>query len=176
MHYAGFGSKLAWIADHQHDIILVGRDDEDGRHAAKLATAIGMRRLAGFLGGGMTSWRQEKWPTDITERIDVEDLPARMKQDSDLQVLDVRDQREWDNGHLPGSTLTTWHDITQLPDGLDAGRPIAVMCASGQRAATGASLVRRCGASKVSHVVNGGVPKLGRLGIELETADVNAAT
>jgi glyoxylase-like metal-dependent hydrolase (beta-lactamase superfamily II)/rhodanese-related sulfurtransferase len=176
MHYAGFGSKLAWIADHQHDIILVGRDDEDGRHAAKLATAIGMRRLAGFLGGGMTSWRQEKWPTDITERIDVEDLPARMKQDSDLQVLDVRDQREWDNGHLPGSTLTTWHDITQLPDGLDAGRPIAVMCASGQRAATGASLVRRRGASKVSHVVNGGVPKLGRLGIELETADVDAAT
>jgi len=169
MHYAGFGSKLAWIADHDHDIVLVGRDDADGRHAAKLATAIGMRRLAGFLGGGMTSWRQEKWPTDVTERIDAEDLPARIASDEDVQVLDVRDQREWDDGHLPASTLTTWHDITQLPDGLDPGRPIAVICGSGQRAATGASLVRRHGAEKVIHVVNGGVPKLGRLGVQLET-------
>jgi hydroxyacylglutathione hydrolase len=169
MHYAGFGSKLAWIADHDHDIVLVGRDDHDGRHAAELATAIGMWRLAGFLGGGMTSWRQEKWPTDVTERIDAEDLPARMASDEDLQVLDVRDQREWDEGHLPSSTLTTWHDITQLPDGLDPRRPIAVTCASGQRAATGASLVRRHGAGKVIHVVNGGVPKLGRLDVHLET-------
>jgi hydroxyacylglutathione hydrolase len=175
MHNAGFGSKLAWIADHEHDIVLVGRDDEDGRHAAKLAVAIGMRRLAGFLGGGMTSWRQEQRPTDITERIDVEDLPARIDADEALQVLDVRDRHEWDAGHVPGSTLETWHDITQLPAGLDPGKPIAVICASGQRAATGASLVRRHGASTVLHVVNGGVPELGRLGVRLDGADTHAA-
>jgi len=176
IHNAGFGSKLAWIADYEHDIVLVGRDDADGRHAAKLAVAIGMRRLAGFLGGGMTSWRQEQWPTDATERINVEELPDRMSNDDGLQVLDVRDQREWDTGHLPGSILQTWHDITHVPAGLDPNRPIAVMCASGQRAATGASLVRRHGAAEVLHVVNGGVPKLGRLGITLETADARPAS
>ena len=164
---AGFGSKLAWIADHEQDIVLVGRDDDEGRHAGRLAVAIGMRRLAGFLGGGMTSWRQEQRPTDVTERIDADDLPGRMAADDELQVLDVRDRREWDAGRLPNSTLTTWHDITSLPGGLDPGRPIAVICASGQRAATGASLVRRHGAAKVLHVVNGGVAQLGRLGVEL---------
>jgi len=175
MHNAGFGSKLAWIADHEHDIVLVGRDDADGRHAAKLAVAVGIRRLAGFLGGGMTSWRQEQRPTDITERVDVEDLPARIDADAALQILDVRDRHEWDAGHIPGSTLETWHDITQLPAGLDPGRPIAVVCASGQRAATGASLVRRHGASTVLHVVDGGVPELGRLGVRLDGADTHAA-
>ena len=175
MHNAGFGSKLAWIGDHEHDIVLVGRDDDDGRHAGRLAVAIGMRRLAGFLGGGMTSWRQERRPTDVTERIDARDLPGRMQTDDELQVLDVRDQQEWDKGHLPGSTLETWHDITALPAGLDPDRPIAVVCGSGQRAATGASLVRRYGADKVLHVVDGGVPKLGRLGVKLESADTHAA-
>lgn len=175
MHRAGFGSKLAWIGDHEQEIVLVGRDDEDGRHAAKLATAIGMRRLAGFLGGGMTSWRQEQWPTDVTRRIKADDLPEMIATDETLQILDVRDQREWDTGHLPGSTLTTWHDITQLPAGLDPDKPIAVICGSGQRAATGASLLRRHGATKILHVVNGGVPKLDRLGVPLDRVDPHAA-
>ena len=33
IHNAGFGSKLAWLADHEHDIVLVGRDDEDSANA-----------------------------------------------------------------------------------------------------------------------------------------------
>jgi rhodanese-related sulfurtransferase len=42
------------------------------------------------------------------------------------------------------------------------------MCGSGQRAAVAASLVRRYGAETVIHVVDGGVPKWGRLGHRLE--------
>ena len=30
---AGFGSKLAWLADREQEIVFVGRDDEDGRTA-----------------------------------------------------------------------------------------------------------------------------------------------
>ncbi len=168
MLQAGFGSKLAWIADREQDIVLVGRDDEDGRVAGRLAVAIGMRRLAGFLGGGMTSWRQERRSTDLTERMTAHELADRIAAGTAPQILDVRDRAEWDDGHVPGSTLTTWHDITSVPAGLDPDAPIAVVCASGQRAATGASLVRRHGAGDVLHVVDGGVPKLGRLGIALE--------
>jgi rhodanese-related sulfurtransferase len=42
------------------------------------------------------------------------------------------------------------------------------MCASGQRAATAASLVQRLGGRHVIHVVDGGVPKWGRLGLPIE--------
>jgi len=172
---AGFGSKLAWVADLDRPIVLVGRDDEDGRHAARLAVAIGVRHLAGFLGGGMTSWRQEGCPTASIERIDAEALPERMAAAPGMQVLDVRDQQEWDAGHLPGSHLQTWHDIAAVPEGLDPTRPIAVICASGQRAATAASLVARFGAREELHVVEGGVPQLGRLGQPLERSGTPAA-
>lgn len=168
---AGFGSKLAWVGDPNREIVFVGRDDADGRAAAQLAVAIGMRRLAGFLGGGMTSWRQEGRPTDQIERVAVKDLAARLEQDPETQLLDVRAQGEWDAGHIPNSSLKTWHDITEFPEGMDAKRPIAVICGSGQRAATGASLVARLGAQRVIHIVEGGVPKWGKVGHPVETAD-----
>lgn len=133
------------------------------------------RKLGGYLHGGMTSWRQEKRPTEQIERLEVTGLPDRLAADSDVQVLGVRDRKEWDAGHLPGSVLRTWHDIDALPEGLDADRPIAVICGSGQRASTAAGLLARFGADQVIHVVDGGVPKLGRLGVSLETSSEPAA-
>ena len=61
---AGFGSKLAWLADRDQDIVLVGRDDADASLAARLAAAVGISRVVGFLAGGMTSWREERRPVD----------------------------------------------------------------------------------------------------------------
>ncbi len=171
---AGFGSKLAWLADREQEIVFVGRDDEDGRHAGQLAVAVGIRNLAGYLHGGMTSWRQEGREVERIERIALEDLPARVEGEPDLQLLDVRERSEWEAGHIPGSAFAPWHDIAALPDGLDASRPVAVMCASGQRAATAVSLVQRFGAREVIHVVGGGVPKWGRLGHPLESAGTAA--
>jgi glyoxylase-like metal-dependent hydrolase (beta-lactamase superfamily II)/rhodanese-related sulfurtransferase len=161
---AGFGSKLAWLADREQEIVFVGRDDEDGRRAGRLAVAVGIRRLGGFLHGGMTSWRQERREVGRIERLALEALPERVAADPDLQLLDVRERSEWDKGHIPGSAFAPWHDIDGIPDGIDPGRPVAVLCASGERAATAASLVRRYGAEQVIHVVDGGVPAWGRLG------------
>lgn len=165
---AGFGSKLAWLADLEQEIVFIGRDDEDGRRAGQLAVAVGIRKLAGFLHGGMTSWRQEKRPVERIERLPLDDLPSRVDAEPRLQLLDVRAQGEWDAGHIPGSVFVPWHDITEFPAGLDETGPVAVLCSSGQRAATAASLLQRFNGQEVIHVVDGGVPRWGRLGHALE--------
>ena len=165
---AGFGSKLAWLADRDQEIVLIGRDDEDGRRAASLAVAVGLSKLAGFLSGGMTSWRQEKRDVERIERLPLEDLRERARE-SGLQILDVRERGEWKAGHIPGSVSRPWHDIDQIPDELDHANPIAVVCGSGQRAAVGASLVQRYGAERVIHVIDGGVPKWEQLGYPTES-------
>jgi len=165
---AGFGTRLAWIADREQDVVLIGRDDADARHAGKLALAVGIRTLAGFLAGGMTSWRQDKRPVGRIERLPLERLPERSEGDPTLQLLDVREQTERDAGFIPGSLLEPWHDIHALPDGLDPERPVAVLCASGSRAAVAASLVQRHGVREVIHVIEGGVPMWERLGHPVE--------
>ncbi|MGZ6643138.1 MAG: rhodanese-like domain-containing protein [Solirubrobacteraceae bacterium] len=170
---AGFGSKLAWLAEDGRTVVIVGRDDEDAHRAAALAGAVGVTDVAGFLGGGMTSWREERRPVARTARMTVPELRERWERD-ELQVLDVRERSEWDAGHIPGSIVMPYHDVRYLPEGIDPQRPVAVICASGQRAALGASLLAHHGAREVIHVVDGGVPQWQRRGwpVEAEPAAV----
>jgi rhodanese-related sulfurtransferase len=165
----GFGSRLAWLADPEQPLVLVGRDDEDARDAAELAGAVGLTNVAGYLAGGMTSWREENQPVDRVERMTIGELHDRWQGDSSaIQVLDVRERIEWDEGHIPGSTHMPYHDIRGIPEGLDAERPIAAVCGTGQRSAVAASLLKRFGAGDVIHVVEGGVPRWQREGWPVE--------
>ena len=167
---AGFGSKLAWLVDPQQPVVIVGRDDDDARQAVMLAAAVGITQIAGYLAGGMTSWREEKRPVGRLTRLTVDELHDRSEADQrDVQILDVREQAEWDAGHIPGSTHEPYHDISEVPEGIDPDRPVAVICGSGQRAAVGASLLQRYGARDVIHVVEGGVPLWQRRGWPIDT-------
>lgn len=166
---AGFGSKLAWLAKPLRPLVFVGRDDEEARAAARLAGAVGLRTIAGFLAGGMTTWREERRGVERVERMTVDELRRRWSRDDDgLQVLDVREQQEWDAGHLPGAIHRPYHDIDDVPEGLDPRRPVAVICASGQRAAVATGLLQRLGVGDVLHVVDGGVPRWAEHGWPIE--------
>ena len=164
---AGFGTKLAWVADHDQDIVLIGRDDADASHAALLAAAIGLRNIGGFLHGGMTSWRIEDKEVESIERIDVDGLHERK---DDVQIVDVREQDEWDAVHIPGSIHIPYHDIHEIPAELDPARAVAVICASGRRSVVAASLLQRFGRKDVIHVVEGGVGTWARKGYEATRA------
>jgi hydroxyacylglutathione hydrolase len=161
----GFGTKLSWVADPEQEIVLVGRDDEDARISARLATAVGVRTLGGFLAGGMTSWRAERREVAHIARWTVNELAGA---GSDVQVLDVRELSEWREGHVPGSLHRPYHDLHELPDEIDPERPVAAICVSGQRSATAASLLSAHGVREVVHVVDGGVPLWRRLGHPVE--------
>ena len=154
----GFGSRLAWLADHDQPVVFVGRDDADALAAAELAQAVGVTNVAGRLAGGMTIWREERRAVAGVERATVPELHERWTRDrSSIQILDVRERTEWDAGRIPGSLHVPYHDLNALPAGLDPSRPVAAICASGQRSAVAASLLQREGAEHVVHVVDGGV-------------------
>jgi hydroxyacylglutathione hydrolase len=167
---AGFGSKLAWVARPDQPIALVGRDSEDALEAAELAGAVGLANLAGFLAGGMTSWREDRLDVAKVPRMTVPELHDRWA-DGGLQVLDVRERSEWDGGRIPGSVHLPYHDIDGVPEGIDPARPVAAICGSGQRSAVAASLLLRAGASEVLHVVDGGVGTWRRAGWPIEGGD-----
>ena len=152
----GFASKIAWLADPEQEIVFVGRDDADGVRAVELSQAVGMRKLAGYLHGGMTSWREERRPAERTTRIELEELKS-LYDDGDIQIIDVREPDEFEERHIPGSLGIPWHDIDSIPDQVDPSKPVATVCGSGKRAGVAASLLQRFGAADVVHVTSGGV-------------------
>ena len=113
----------------------------------------------------MTSWREEQLPVDRVARMTVQELHERR---DEVQILDVREREEWDAGHIPGSVHVPYHDLQAIPGALDAERPIAAICGSGQRSAVAASMLKRLGARDVIHVVDGGVGRWRREGWPIE--------
>jgi glyoxylase-like metal-dependent hydrolase (beta-lactamase superfamily II)/rhodanese-related sulfurtransferase len=172
----GFGSRLAWIADHDEPVVFAGRDDADAEAAAELAAAVAVTNVAGRLAGGMTTWREERRPVQRVERVTVPELHARLaRDDAGVQILDVRERTEWDAGHIPGSIHVPYHDIHARTDAVDPQTTVAVICASGQRSAVAASLLQRHGAREVLHVVDGGVGTWAAHGWPVERDAVRAS-
>ena len=171
MHRAGFGTKLAWLAAEAPRILFVGKDDADGIRAAHLAAAVGLGDHAGYLAGGFAGWGEEEQPVAKLERLAVGDLQAFLAAEPDTQIIDVRTRADWDGGHIPASLPIEWMNITGIPAGVDPAEPIAVICASGQRAGIAASVLLAHGAERVVHVTEGGVPQWGALGGPLVSSD-----
>ena len=166
----GFGTKLAWLVAAAESVVFVGRDNCEGRRAARLAGAVGLGASVAYLEGGMTAWVREGRPVQRTRRLPAEELPARLEREPRLCVLDVRETREWEAGHVAGSRCVPWHDLVELPEWIDRERPIAVVCATGPRAGTAAGLLKRHGCRDVTHVANGGLHTWAALGLPLDPA------
>ncbi|MBQ6080540.1 MAG: rhodanese-like domain-containing protein [Muribaculaceae bacterium] len=78
--------------------------------------------------------------------------------DPNVQLLDVRTQEEFDEGHISGATLVDVNDSTFIEKAmgvLDVQRPVAVYCRSGRRSARAASQLAANGLTVTN--LNGGV-------------------
>ncbi|MEP2775099.1 MAG: rhodanese-like domain-containing protein [Luteolibacter sp.] len=64
------------------------------------------------------------------------------------QLLDVRTQEEWDEGHLEGATLVTVTEegfLDKAKATLDPEKPVVVYCRSGNRSAKATEQLRTAG-------------------------------
>jgi hydroxyacylglutathione hydrolase len=104
----------------------------------------------------------------MTPVLDIPALAKRLERE-EVTLLDVRDEGEWEAGHVEGSIhLPYWRLRDEVPDEVrNAEKPVAVACASGVRSTLAASFLKRAGVKKVQHVADGGVPMLAEEGIEL---------
>jgi hydroxyacylglutathione hydrolase len=95
-------------------------------------------------------------PVEQVPQITVQDLDRELSSDpGHIQVIDVRQPSEWDQGHLPQAVLKPLPKLTALLDDVDRGRPVAVHCKSGYRSSIASSLLKRAGLREVMNVIGG---------------------
>jgi hydroxyacylglutathione hydrolase len=165
---AAVGTRAAWVVDPESEVLVTAETDAEAARMALLLEAVGFRRIAGLLAGGMAAWRDAGLPVESTAAIDVPELAARLRRD-EVRLLDVRDPDEWEEGHVAGSRHVPYYDLRKgVPDDLLNGeKPLAVACSVGNRSSIAVSLLRRAGVDDVVHVASGGVAELADEGIEL---------
>jgi hydroxyacylglutathione hydrolase len=100
-------------------------------------------------------------------------LHSRIKEKSDLQILDVRRPAEYQSGHIPGAISAELAHLEEQVGQLDPERPTAVACAGGYRSSAAASLLQRKGFRDLYNVV-GGTSAWTGAGYEAEIPAANA--
>jgi hydroxyacylglutathione hydrolase len=170
MTRSAVGTRAAWIVDPESAVVVTAGTDDAARHTARLLEAVGFRSLPGILAGGVAAWQEAGLETASTPAIDVRELAERIRCE-DVSLLDVREDDEWEEGHVEGSVHVPYHDLRgKVPAGLcltERGRVLAVACSVGNRSSIAASLLKRAGVEDLIHVADGGVADLEEEGIPL---------
>jgi rhodanese-related sulfurtransferase len=83
-------------------------------------------------------------------------------------VLDVRTQEEWDEYHVPNTTLIPLDELPNRVSEVPQGQKIVVICRSGNRSDDGRDILRQAGYDATS--VTGGVKEWFAKGYPIEGA------
>jgi rhodanese-related sulfurtransferase len=99
------------------------------------------------------SMRRVGWTVDPIELDELEDL---LEQGS-VQVLDVREKAERDEGYIPGTLHVPYRLLRTVgAAGIDTSKPVVTICESGTRASIAASVLTAAGV-EARPVLHGGV-------------------
>ncbi|NPV84489.1 MAG: rhodanese-like domain-containing protein [Anaerolineae bacterium] len=89
------------------------------------------------------------YPTEVSVKT------AREYQQAGAFMLDVRQPEEWDEAHIPDSTLIPLNELTTRLNEIPADREIVVVCRSGNRSAQARDILRNAGYKKVTSMSGG---------------------
>jgi len=155
IHIALSGQFASWagrVIGLEQSIIFVA-EERDGMLEARTRLArVGMENVAGYLDEGMTAWFRAGMPVEQVPQVTVQDVHREMEH---LQVVDVRQPGEWEQGHIAGAMLKPLPKLTAMLEDLDRECPIAVHCKSGYRSSIGTSLLKRAGFRDVLNMIGG---------------------
>jgi glyoxylase-like metal-dependent hydrolase (beta-lactamase superfamily II)/rhodanese-related sulfurtransferase len=155
-----FASYVGWIVPFGAPIVLVLPEDRSEHEAALEAATqlfrIGYEAIDGSLQGGVDAWVEAGRPVRSYPIASVDELAAAVG-GRRANVLDVRQQTEWEAGHLEGSTHVFVGDLNARVTEIQRDQEVWTVCATGHRAAMAASLLDRLD-FPVRLVTPGGVP------------------
>jgi len=82
-------------------------------------------------------------------------LAEQLKHDNPPLVLDVRNEKEWNAGHLEGSLNIPLNHLRERVGEIDLNRMVVVHCEGGYRSAIASSILANLGRSNIMDMVGG---------------------
>ena len=103
---------------------------------------------------------------DLADTVDVQTV-ASVKDREDVFVLDVREQWEYDEGHIPGVTLIPMAEVANRLAEIPTDKEVIVTCRSGNRSGQITDFLRQQGLDNV-HNMDGGILAWEAAGYDIE--------
>ncbi len=136
------------------DIALVVDDGFELEAKNRLAR-IGFDRVIGYLQSPLSAMEANPERVRRASRITAAEFDERRADLDDLQLVDVRNQGEFELGSIPGAVNIPVGQIPTRTGELDSDKTTVVFCAGGYRSSVAASSLRQAGFDDVSDILGG---------------------
>jgi hydroxyacylglutathione hydrolase len=151
------GKYATWcgtMLNHDQTIVIIADTGREQESIVRLGR-IGFDNVAGYLKDGMGALENRPELVRRIDRITAATL-AEQREESDAPiVLDVRNEKEWAAGHIPGGVNIPLNHLQERIDELRPYRRLVVHCEAGYRSAIAASVLAAAGRSDVMDLVGG---------------------
>lgn len=165
-----------WVAGEKTRLYLVLPRISDLPSAVNQLSRIGIDDVAGVLAGGFAAWRNRGLPIATSGTLGPRELERQLPATA---VLDVRDDSEFAEGHIPGAHhLYVGYladHLQRLKGELSRHDRVVVTCSVGHRAGLAVSLLRRHGLTNVDNLL-GGMTAWKNAGFETTTSGKNTVS
>ena len=165
-------NRIGFVFPPDVPVILLLSDPSEYESVFYSLARVGYDNVVGYLSEGLDVWEKMGLPLTAGDIKDVE--PVELHQilqnctNRDCPVVvDVREPWEYRQGHVPGALLIPLGQLSTRVNELNPERPVAVICASGNRSQSAAALLGQKG-FKTVYNVSGGTGAWQHSGLALE--------
>jgi len=144
----GFPTKAGFVLPLDERVVVHAGTAEQAQRAAQGLRAVAIFDLAGYVLGPPSDERLAP--------VELEELRP-LVESGEVEVLDVREPHERDEGYIPGSRNIPYRLVREWAEDLQGGKPVVTICSSGPRAGVAASVLAASGVD-ARPVLDGGVP------------------
>jgi hydroxyacylglutathione hydrolase len=142
-----------WMLPYDKPILLVLEDQNHLEETLRYLARVGYDQIRGFLKDGIEGWYNAGFPTEGLPLLSVHQLKEKLDKGEKLTVLDVREQDEWNSGHIENSLHIYVGHVEQRLADIPRDNPVAVLCTVGHRAGIAASVLLMAGFPQVYNVL-----------------------
>ncbi len=162
----GLSTFGGWMATDKTCVFLIVEQPEQADQAVKALARIGIDSIGGVMVKGVEAWREQGLPIENFGTTSAQQC-AEWLQAGQVKVLDVRDDMEWDEKHIPGASHTFVGYLEEQPPLLPKDQPLVVHCSVGHRSALACSILSRQGYTRIYNLL-GGLTAWEKLGLPIE--------
>ena len=151
-----FAEWAGSLLPFEKPILLVTEIGKEEETIIRLAR-VGFANIEGYLKGGFEAWQKAKEKVDMIISVEADELAMDIPFDTNLQVVDVRKEIEYANGHVKDAINMPLADMTNVVmiASFEENQNLYLHCGGGYRSVIACSILKKQGLHNVRNIAGG---------------------